>query len=230
MSIVIYYSNLDKEWLRTTEPVSIYNNFVKKDFVKESGLIHCGASKKYISKVYGIKSIYDYEFNIEQNKQVRSSQYDQNFFNDHLVIRSVENKFFSFTQQVIFFTEESSLEMSTGIFPFLENNNITERCSVIPGTFDIGKWFRPVDFAFYLNKNYNSFKIEEDEIYQYISFDTDEKIIFKKFMPNQKLFDFANSAVQSATNRRSKNRPLESYYKTFGIKNKILKEIKENLI
>lgn len=230
MSVIVYYSNFDKEWLRTEEPVAIYNNFIKKDFVKDSGLIYCGASKQYMSKVYGLKSIYDYEFKIEPTNQVRSLQYDQQFFNDHVIVRSGKDKFFSFSQQTIFFTEEKSLEMSAGIFPFLENNNITERCNVIPGTFDIGKWFRPLDFAFYLKKDYDSFKIEENEIYQYISFNTDKKIIFKKFIPNEVLFNFAQYSTKAATGRKPKNRPLDGYYQMFVLKNKILKEIKQNLI
>ena len=131
---------------------------------------------------------------------------------------------------MIFFTEEKTLNMSAGIFPFLENNNITKNCIVVPGTLDIGKWFRPSDFAFYLKSNHNNFKIEEDEIYQYIKFHTDEKIIFKQFQINEKLNKYLLDITSAKEFRKVKNRSLENYYSMLKHKKYIIKEIKNNLI
>lgn len=229
MTITVYWSCFEEEWLRAKEPVPIYNSFIKMPGVNESGLQFCGGTKKYLSKFYGIKSLYDYDFDITDTG-VSSSKYDQEFFDRHLRIRSEKDKLFSFSQNLIFFTEEKSLEVSLGIAPFFEKNNIQERCITIPGTLDIGKWFRAVDFAFYLNDNFNSFKIEEDEIYQYMYFNTDKKINFKQFVPSQKLMEFSNSSAKALRNRKMKNRPLENYYGMLRSKKHIIKEIKENLI
>jgi hypothetical protein len=159
-----------------------------------------------------------------------SDLYDQDFFDNHVVVRSQEEKCFSFIQTFIFFTEDKSLKMSAGIFPFLEDNNITKRCIVIPGTMDIGKWFRRLDFAFYLKNEYDAFEIEENEIFQYIKFDTKEKIEFKQFRVSQKLIDFSKDIEMSKNSRKLKSRILDSYYEMFNNKKQIIKEIKENLI
>jgi hypothetical protein len=129
----------------------------------------CPSLKDYMDNIFSIKSLYDYNFKLEKNtNQTLSNVYDQIFFDRHVIIRSQQERCFSFTQRFIFFTEDKSLTMSAGIFPFLENNNITKRCVVIPGIVDIGKWFRVLDFAFYLKNEYDTFQIEENEIFQYI--------------------------------------------------------------
>ena len=102
--MIVYWSCFEKEWLRAKEPVSTYNNFIKRDGINESGLQFCGGSKKYISKLYGIKSLYDYDFELTENG-VASDKYNQEFFDEHVQIRSEKDKLFSFSQSTIFFTE-----------------------------------------------------------------------------------------------------------------------------
>jgi hypothetical protein len=120
--------------------------------------------------------------------------------------------------------------MSCGIFPFLENNNITERCNVIPGTFDIGKWFRHIEFPFYLKEEYDEFKIEEDEIFQYIKFDTKEKIIFKQFKVTPQIQQFSSDNTNAKEFRKAKLRELDNYYSMVKHKKHIINEIKNNLL
>jgi hypothetical protein len=156
--------------------------------------------------------------------------YDQNFFDKHVIVRSEKEKLFSFTQHFIFFTEENSLKMSAGMLPFLEDNQITNRCIPIPGTFDIGKWFRLTEFAFYLKNNYNRFEIKEDDVFQYIKFDTEEKIIFKQFYVNEKIRKHVEEVIRAKNYRINKYRQLQNYYLMFNHKKEIMKEIKNNLI
>jgi hypothetical protein len=231
MSKIIYWACDENEWLRAKKPEPIYKNFIKDLKGKDLQIEFCPSVKDYMHNIFSIKSLYDYNFKLEKNaNQVSSDLYNQDFFNTHVIIRSQEEKCFSFTQRFIFFTEDKSLIMSAGIFPFLENNNITKRCVVIPGMMDIGKWFRKLDFAFYLKNEYDTFQIEEDEIFQYIKFDTKEKIEFKQFKVSKKLFDFLKDIEQSKESRKLKIRILDSYYKMFNNKKQIIKEIKENLI
>jgi hypothetical protein len=233
MSINVYWASLEKEWLRAEEPEPIYKGFIKDINFKDGGtaLQYCPAVKDYMKNTFSLKSIYDYNFKIMDNENnVMSNLYDQRFLNEHVTVRSKVEKVFSFTQEIVFFTEEKSLNMSAGILPFLEDNNITKRCRVIPGTVDIGRWFRIIDFAFYLKKDYDSFEIEEGEIFQYLKFDTKDKIIFKQFRANEKLKSYTNDTSNVGRNRLHKSRILETYYSKFNYKKEIIKEIKENLI
>ena len=233
MSITIYWSLNDESWLRAKTPEPIYKNFVKSPENKKNSLILCPATKNYMENIFSLKSIFSYDFKIDYTKNngdVATSMYDQKFFDNHVTVRSKEDKLFSFMQRFCFYTEEKSLLMSAGILPFLEDNNITKRCVVIPGTFDIGRWFRQVEFAFYLKKDYDEFKIEEDEIYQYIKFHTDEKIIFKQFRVNSKIQDLIYDIDYAKNFRKQKLRSLEEYYLMLKNKKHIIKEIKNNLV
>jgi hypothetical protein len=231
MSKIIYWACDENEWLRAKKPEPLYKNFIKEAKDKSLEVEFCPSIKDYMHNTFSIKSLYEYSFTLDKNtKQTMSDFYDQNFFDEHVLVRSQEEKCFSFTQKFIFFTEDKSLTMSAGIFPFLEDNNITKRCIVIPGTMDIGKWFRRLDFAFYLKNEYDTFKIDENEIFQYIKFDTKEKIEFKQFRVSQKLIDFSKDIEMSKNSRKLKNRILDSYYEMFNNKKQIIKEIKENLI
>jgi hypothetical protein len=129
----------------------------------------------------------------------------------------------------VFFTDDASLKMTVGQFPFLEDNNITKRCAILPGTFDIGKWFRPIDFSFYLKKEYNEFTITEDEIYSYITFHTDQTINLKQFYPSPTIKQHLSDVLLSKRYLVGK-KTLENFYSMFRTKRLILNEIKKNLI
>ena len=115
------------------------------------------------------------------------------------------------------------------MFPFMEDNNITKRCNIIPGRFDIGRWFRKIDFAFFLKNQYTNFKVDKDEVLYYIKFHTDKKINLKQFVWNETL-DRYSRACSAISGYSPPLIRLENYYKMFKHKNLILKEIKNNLV
>jgi hypothetical protein len=178
MAINIYWCCIEKEWMRAEPPSPILNSFSEENKYIESGILRCPAMRNEMKNTFSLSSIYDYNFVISENN-ISSPMYDQEFFNKHVIIRSVNERIFSFTQEIVFFTDEPSLMMSANLHPYLENNEITKRCISLPGKFDIGKWFRTIEYGFKLNENYNEFKINMGDIYQYVTFHTDEKIVFK---------------------------------------------------
>ncbi len=233
MSITIYWACNDESWLRAKPPESIYANFVKNSKNQNNGITLCPATKDYMKNIFSLKSLFDYNFTLNLNEEINevfSDKYNQKFFNDHILVRSRKDRLFSFNQKFSFFTEEKSLLMSGGIFPFLENNNITKRCTPIPGTFNIGKWFREIEFAFYLKEEYDQFKIEENEIFQYIKFETKEKIIFKQFKVTPKIQKFLSDVDKAREFRITKTRLLTEYYSMLKHKKYIINEIKNNLL
>jgi hypothetical protein len=120
--------------------------------------------------------------------------------------------------------------MSGGIFPYLEDNNITQNCITIPGKFDIGKWFRMMDFAFFLRDGHDKFIIKSDEIYQYVHFDTNEKIVFKQFRMDETLHSYAKDILRSKDFKAKKVTALKDHYSLMKHKKSIIKQIKDNLI
>lgn len=231
MTIKVYWASLENEWLRAEEPKSIYKSFLKDTKNFDSFISMCPAVKDYTKNTFSLKSIYDYEFEINKNlNDITSTLYDQTFFNDHVQIRSIQNKLFSFSQKIVFFTEEKSLIMSSGIFPYFEDNDVTKRCILIPGKLDIGKWFRVLDYSFFLKNDINIFKINENDIYQYIKFDTDERIEFKQFKSTDLINKYLLDITSAKNYRKPKIRELSELYQTMKHKKYIVEEIKNNLL
>jgi hypothetical protein len=234
MAIKIYWACLEDEWVRATAPTPVKRSayaFVKPDPNNTLLAIgRCPAFNDYLTNLYSLHSIYGYEFSIDENGHVSSKDFDQEFFNQHVLVRDLNNKFFSFTQNYVFFTDEPSLLMSTGGFPVFEDNNITDSCHPIPGVFDIGKWFRNIEFPFIIKKTSDTFKIEQGEVYSYLKFHTEEDIEFIQFRPTHSLGDFIKVGRGYSLNSKERSFKMDMFYKAFTYKKLILKEIKQNLI
>ena len=229
-TINVFWSCLEPEWMRAEEPAAVLPEFIRNDKMSESRIPLCPAFRNELHNVFGVKSIYDYEFSVNtETGEVSTTTYDQKFYNRHVIVRSMKERTFTFSQEMIFFTDEPSLVMSGDLLPYLEDNNITERCIVYPGQFDIGRWYRPVEFAFKLKDRYNTFKIEAGEIYQYIRFHTDNNIKFIQFRETPKLNEMLKAVTETRSNKKGIF-SLDYYYERFKLKKLIMKEIKENLL
>lgn len=232
MAINVYWTCTEKEWMSATPPDTVISTFYKKNLVddgnRSSQINYCPAFNDNLKNLYAIRSLYDYEFCMN-NGHLSSTNYTQEFYDDHVLIRSYEKKFFSFKNSYIFFTDAPSLKTTFYEFPYLEDNNVTQRCIPVAGQFDIGKWFRGTEFAFYLKQGYDSFKIERGEIYSYVRFHTDEKINLVEFQYSDKLKQY-NQERFEAISKMPRLKKLENYYKMLRHKRLIVKEIKENIL
>lgn len=233
--INIYWTCLEKEFLRAQEPVNIYKNHLKNKpsdiYNPDNATSQCPAIYDEIKNIYGLKSIYDYEMKFINN-ELESRFLNQEFYNEHVQIRSKDQRFFSFIQRFLFFTDEPSLEMTAYYPAFLEDSYVSRSTYSIPGKFDIGKWFRPIEFNFYLREGIDTFKIKEGDIYTYIKFHTEEKINFIRFIPTENIKQYSENIVNSVFNKRP-YKAIDKYYEHFknsNIKKKILEEIKQNVL
>ena len=233
MSITIYWACIEDEWIKATEPEPVIKRFYNLGIKNEDAgafdaINHCPVFNESLKNTYAIKSIYDYSFKIQDN-QCMSPDYNQKFFDDHVLIRSLDKKFFSFNTRYVFFTEEDSLMIDTYQYPVFEENEITKRCMIIPGSFDIGKYFRNLEFAFILKKEFNDFIVQNEEVLYYLKFHTKEKIKFKQFRYNEDLLQFSKD-VRKVNWYSKGGSGIESFYNKFKGKKYILNEIKKNLI
>jgi hypothetical protein len=230
MSITVYWACLEDQWMLAKEPESVASVFYKKGMYDKNNpgtcLNYCPVFNSNLQNLFTLRSLYEYEFTAGEDS-VSTPYYDETFYRNHVDVRDFKLKFFSFKNRYIFFAEES-LDVTFYEFPSLEDNNITQRCMPIPGKFNIGKWFRNTEFAFYLRKGYDTFKIDRDEIYSYIRFHTDEKIVFKQFRWSDKMKEYNNDGFK--LNFHGYVKSIENYYKAFKNKKLILKEIKDNLL
>jgi hypothetical protein len=228
MAINVYWAVLEHEWMRAEPPVEVLKTVFDNYTLSETGVARCPAFRDGFNNMYALKSLYDYEFEIT-DKTVGSSYYDQKFFDQHVVVRSLPERCFSFFQYYLFLTDEDSLLMTGNMFPFMESNNITERCVVFQGTYDIGRWYRNLEFPFILRKKYDTFRIEQGEIYSYVKFHTNEKINLIQFRSRDNLANLLDEVVNIRENRKS-IWTMVDFYKRMKCRKQILDIVKKSVI
>ena len=232
--ITVYWTCYEEEWMRALPPEKISKKFhsykIRSDnWQSPIAVNYCPASNRALENIYSIKSLYDYSFTIKDN-QCSSSLYDQNFYNEHVNVRSIEQKVFSFNNRYAFFTDEKSLEITAYEYPTFEQNEVSRRCIPISGKYDIGKWFRPLEFPFILKDEFDTFTVKEQDVLYYLRVHTNRPIVFKQFILTDTLRGMLNSAVKITSHKIDRFKTLESFYHMFKSKKYILKEIKKSLI
>lgn len=196
-----------------------------KDLTKKNLYAQCPAFQDYIKNTFVVRSTFDYSLTLDkEDNKLYSFDHDQEFFDKYIFVRNAKIGFFSITFSMLIFFSEKDL-MIEQFPPFFHNS--LGRNVVIPGKFNIGKHFRPLDCAVHGFKSGNISIKEKDPLY-YIRFETHEKITFKKFYMSKELFKLSNYFFEKR-NYTKKIIPLKWYYEN-SIRKTILKEIKKNLI
>jgi hypothetical protein len=98
------------------------------------------------------------------------------------------------------------------------------------GKYDIGKWFRPLEFPFVLRDEFDTFTVKEQEVLYYIRFHTDRPIIFKQVMVTESLKILLDYSTASHRHKKRLFKTLDNFYNLFQGKNYLLKEINRNLL
>lgn len=235
MAINVYWACIEKEWMRAEQPELVSKrlyrneNFLDiKDNKSTLSSFHlCPAVSNYFVNVYSLKSIFDYSFKVVGDDLAVNTD-DVEYASKHVLIRSPNLKFYTFSNLYIFFTDEKSLDVSFYQPPIFESNEISQRCIPLPGKYDIGQWFRNTEFPFFLKKEYDSLSIKRGDVYSYMTFHTQEKINFIQFKMTDKLEEYRLDGFYM--NSYTRLRKMTEYYKMFKNKKAILKEIKNNLV
>ena len=234
----VYWSVLPeiKGIIRAQEPINVAKTVIadkrNRSLVTKTPIDNfedCPAVVNALKNYYSIPSIVDYEVEFTSTG-VQAKEHNQEFFNTAFVLRNREEQMFSLKLPYIFFCEES-LEVSQ-VQPFMERNYVNDNCMVIPGKFDISKWFRGFEFTCYLKSSANNvFKVKEKDSLFYLQFHTNEKINFKHFHMSRTLLDYFSLGID-AKEYKPKYKNLDYFYnlfKNYNMKGKVLKEIKNNL-
>jgi hypothetical protein len=101
----------------------------------------------------------------------------------------------------------------------------------IGGSFDIGKWFRPVEAAIQLNEGINTVSLNRGDPLAYVKFHADEPVQLKRFYMTKELEELHWGCVHYK--RYEPKRPLSFLYQKFedrGLNKIITREIKKNVV
>ena len=209
------------------EPQKLLNKVVDDikniDDDRLKGMIRCPAFSNVGKNTFYVENPMATEFNIVDGE----IQYvGENFY--HCTLSKGQNTF-KYGLSYIFFSEDDLEIMMTS--PYFSEVDYTKYAKLVPGKFNISKWFRPINLEMLLCNKKNYFKMTEHEHMVYFSFLTDDKVELKRFELNDTLRKISETC-SSVTSWWS-NVPLVNRYERF-LKTKtnklVMKEIKKQLI
>lgn len=224
------YNNSSSDWCLLSKPiVSLYSMLAENISVgNHETFFKCPSVKNLMKQTFVIKSSMDSSYEFIDNTITTKSRNGISVNIEHK--ESVKNnKLFVFFQPSYFFCEED-LEM-TLTAPFFNKSPHLQYGAIVPGTINIGSWFRCINIEFNLWENINNFIVKENEPIAYIRFNTDKNIILKQFKMNEKLTRI--SRVCSTSSSWEKNVPLIKRYSRFKESKTnvfVLNEIKKQLL
>lgn len=249
-TINIYWSpiqeDFDNDWsMLARDPINLFeslktrklpNNKNNPNYKTDNGLtfFQCPSFKSKTQNIYFINNALETEYlydctNIDSPKLQLISKTGVNA--EIIRVPSIsDGPTLRFKLLNIFFSDEP-IE-ATFYQPIFHKSEYSKNGSVIPGTFDIGQWFRPYNFEVQLWEKSGTFKIKEDEPLFYVEFNTNKKINLQRFVMNDKLYKYLKSCTGHSIQLWPFISLAERYdhFKKSQLNNLILKEIKENLL
>lgn len=235
MAITVYWapgyeiSNIDWNMLYA-EPVSVFDKHLKDrtHIDKWDSVFYCPAFKNLAKNTLEFKNPLNSSYTIDENGQLLLSKNSMvanivrppNIKDRYLIEYGFLPVFFS--------DQEISMTLTS---PWLESPEWTHTANVVPGRYDIGKWFRAVNIEFMLMPGVREFSIKKDDPLAYFTFNTDEHINFVRFRMDEELRRL--SVACSSTTSWEPWIPMADRYRRFKesrMRSIILKKIRANVV
>jgi hypothetical protein len=186
---------------------------------------NCPAFRDFWHNVFALKLTHDYTLEFD-DERVWSNNFTQEFFDDYIMIRSVKDRMFTIQNLNLFVCEEP-LEISIMSAHF-EDNNFVNGTRIIPGQFDIGKWFRPLECAFFAKKGVKKIDMKAGDVFCYVKFHSKEKVTIKRFHANSEIKELISDAMMFVRHKKLGS-PMVYFYekmKHSGYKKKFIRIVK----
>lgn len=200
-----------------------------------SAFIKCPAIKNHLRNTFRVKSPTKIDIKWDGDKLFNTFTHDQKFFDEYIKIRDNRGALVTYRFYYLFFTEEPSMlvEQRQAQYSF---NDFSKNVSLIEGHFDIGKWFRPFDIAFFLKEANRVVTLNRNDTMYYLKFHTEKNIKFIKFNLTSeitKIYDNLTEGIKLINKEKKGIRNLNLLYDMFQhsrYKKHLLKLIKQNTL
>lgn len=212
-------------------PPELVNAF--KDYttqLKHNNFKLCPAYLDHVENLFSLRFPVSYTLDIMDDR-VSTRSYDQQFFDNFVFIRDMPQRMISLNVRYVFFAEQPctiSLHQ-----PYMEDNELANKTISLPGTFDIGQWFRTTDYTVQVKQGVNSLNIERGDIYNYVRVNTHEPVEFVRFDYTDELDRIQRDILQSKLILGNKSPKLTYYYQLFKqsqYRKRILSLIQQNML
>jgi len=212
-------------------PVPLLSELVDKRNKENNGdnWYQCHAFLSSIKNTFVLKLPFNVTFGIDSDLGVFPIDGDTE--NMNFVSRKqpsvVNAETFAIRGNWIFWSEEPLIMTSSPAYyhpPVFEGH-------YVGGSFDIGKWFRPIEGACQLNPNVNTVSVKRNDPLAYVKFHTDEPIKFKRFYLNSEIEELSRGCVNYKRHEPHKSLPyLYSKFTDKGLNKVVTTAIKRNVV
>ena len=213
--------SLYKELLANKNKENTYNNYMD-----------CPAFLKSVQNTFVVRCPWTSKLTVDySNGTFVNEQGQRDEIAEHFTPKptSRTNPMFNVYHNFLFFCEDD-LEITTSP-AFLHNTEFQSNCTYIPGTFNIAKWFRPIEGAFEMKHRFQTLDIAMGDPLYYIKFNTTDSIKLVRFDLTPELWNMTQGCVNHK--KYQPNKSLTYLYKLFfhsGRQRQVLKKIRENII
>lgn len=195
--VVVYWAPYENKEELYHKPINLYSSLKnkKEKRFKEQGFFSCPSFKDLTSNTYIFSSTSDNMYKLDiPNGRLEFT--DTSVEASSVRPPSIENCFlFKLSLSWIFFSEESLIMEITPAY--FSDTSHTEFGAIVPGAFDIGRWFRPINAEFQLWDGVDTFSLPKEEPIFYAKFNTNKKVVFKKFQMNEELENIKKEHIDS---------------------------------
>lgn len=233
-SINVYWSanfnNEESDWsFLYQKPISLFSELNQIKEKNSNHFLTCPAVSNKFKKILIFKNSISSSYTYDSNTIIPISK-------NYLGVSKTRDKsinvgpIYHFFNSIFLFSEEPLDVFFTP--PYFHKPEHIKYGSCIPGEFNIGKWYRPYNFEVQMWRNSGEFNIKENEPLYYVDFKTDKKINLYRFNHSKILNNYSNACI-GTTSLFGRGQSLFSRYNKFkqtGLREKILTEIKKNLI
>lgn len=195
-------------------------------------MFKCPAFKDYYKNVYALKFPIDYNIRINEDNTIYTDDYDAEFNSLMWLCRDVEAMLYSFRTYNLFVSDES-LELEVTSAHTVDDNNFVNKTYIVPGCYDIGKWVRHIECAFFIKKNVSKLTIIDGEPYIFIRFKTDKNVKLRRFHYTDEMRNLVDMFTSGRKVSLKLGRPLAYFYDMLSkstYKHRLMKLVKENVL
>ena len=223
------YNVAQQHFLGRAEIYSLSSDFIKKrnKNLKNKAYQSCTAFRESSKNIYFFKQPLSTYIKFDDHGNIVENNDYQYYINRESSLLNCFSCDFDFGW--IFYSEESLVIKWTDTY--MHNTTTKQFGFLNSGSFDISRWFRPLNLTYHLWENVKEFKTEKDDPAAYIEFLTDKEIILKPFLLTQEIINISKAGEEIVKNKS--NQSLSELYNIFiknNLKTALIKEIKNNII
>ena len=189
---------------------------------KGTEILKCPAFLDYYKNTYLIKAPMDLTFTATKSHIECSNSYPQEYLEDILTNRHESASLYStisLTWYYMFYSDKSV--MLEVVPPVWHKNKFQNNINVIGATFDISKWYRPLEFAFEIIDDTQPIVIKRGDPLYYVRFSTTDKVKLVKQKTSEKVEDLIRMCTEI-----KKYMPSNSMHKNYSLMQKIIDKFK----